>query len=264
MANEEMTQEELSPNMQLIVSYLTDSLMLSTPLIENDPAYLQLKDSIPSIINMALVSLGKDDVEELNKHEILLVVLKSLHTIYLRLAMSTAPEFDVSAEQVSFKKGDRFFHYTELAKNVAEQLDKEENSAVEVLDVRVSTKNGSIRNYNLAVDQKIGLKTNTITDHSIELEWKMFNLTYGEFHSYNLMYSEIPIYDEYAIPKVREGNDIIKLDFFDIRRTKLRLMDLEAGKKYYILLIFRNRDGHKTYEQIEVETLSGEVVENGD
>ena len=84
MANEEMTQEELSPNMQLIVSYLTDSLMLSTPLIENDPAYLQLKDSIPSIINMALVSLGKDDVEELNKHEILLVVLKSLHTIYLR------------------------------------------------------------------------------------------------------------------------------------------------------------------------------------
>ena len=51
------------------------------------------------------------------------------------------------------------------------------------------------------------------------------------------MYSEIPIYDEYAIPKVREGNDIIKLDFFDIRRTKLRLMDLEAGKKYYILLI---------------------------
>ena len=264
MANEEMTQEELSPNMQLIVSYLTDSLMLSTPLIENDPAYLQLKDSIPSIINMSLVSLGKDDVEELNKHEILLVVLKSLHTIYLRLAMSTAPEFDVSAEQVSFKKGDRFFHYTELAKNVAEQLDKEENSAVEVLDVRVSTKNGSIRNYNLAVDQKIGLKVNTVTDHSIELEWKMFNLTYGEFNNYTLMYSEIPIYDEYAIPRVREGNDIIKLDFFDIRRTKLRLMDLEAGKKYYILLIFRNRDGHKTYEQIEVETLSGEVVENGD
>ena len=35
-------------------------------------------------------------------------------------------------------------------------------------------------------------------------------------------------------------------------------------KKYYILLIFRNRDGHKTYEQVEVETLSGEVVENGD
>ena len=92
----------------------------------------------------------------------------------------------------------------------------------------------------------------------------MFNLTYGEFNNYTLMYSEILIYDEYAIPKDREGNDIIKLDFFDIRRTKLRLMDLEAGKKYYILLIFRNRDGHKTYEQIEVETLSGEVVENGD
>ena len=171
MANEEMTQEELSPNMQLIVSYLTDSLMLSTPLIENDPAYLQLKDSIPSIINMALVSLGKDDVEELNKHEILLVVLKSLHTIYLRLAMSTAPEFDVSAEQVSFKKGDRFFHYTELAKNVAEQLDKEENSAVEVLDVRVSTKNGSIRNYNLAVDQKIGLKTKFIEERIKDNGW---------------------------------------------------------------------------------------------
>lgn len=261
MADEEMTPE-LTPNMKLIVSYLTDSLMLSTPLIENDPAYLQLKDTIPSIINMAMISMGKDDVEELNPKEIHIVVLKSLHTIYLRLAMSTAPEFDVSAEQVSFKKGDRFFHYTELAKQVSEQLDKEENSAIEVLDVRVSTKNGGLRNYNLAVDQKVGLKANTITEHSIELEWKMFNLTFGEFHNYTLMYSELPIYDEYVIPKVREGNDIVKLDFFDIRRTKLRLMDLEESKKYYILMIFRSRDGHKTYEQIEVETLSGDV-ENG-
>ena len=128
-----------------------------------------------------------------------------------------------------------------------------------MLDVRVSTKNGGLRNYNLAVDQKIGLKTNTITEHSIELEWKMFNLTFGEFYNYTLMYSEFPIYDEYSIPKIREGNDIVKLDFFDIRRTKLRLMDLEKSKKYYILMIFRSRDGHKTYEQIEVETLSGDV-----
>lgn len=257
MADEEMTPE-LTPNMKLIVSYLTDSLMLSTPLIENDPAYLQLKESIPSIINMSMLGIGKSDVEDLSSKEINVVVLKSLHTIYLRLAVSTAPEFDVSAEQVSFKKGDRFFHYTELAKQVLEQLDKEENSAIEVLDVRVSARNGSIRNYNLAVDQKIGLKTNTITDHSIELEWKMFNLTFGEFYSYTLMYSNAPIYDEYSIPRVREGNDIIKLDFFDIRRTKLRLMNLEQDKKYYILMIFHSRDGHRTYEQIEAFTLSEE------
>ena len=41
MADENSPVIEYSPNMQILVDYLTDSLMLSTPLIENDPAYLQ-------------------------------------------------------------------------------------------------------------------------------------------------------------------------------------------------------------------------------
>ena len=62
MADENSPVIEYSPNMQILVDYLTDSLMLSTPLIENDPAYLQLKDSIPKIIEMAVRSIGKSDV----------------------------------------------------------------------------------------------------------------------------------------------------------------------------------------------------------
>lgn len=258
MADENSPVIEYSPNMQILVDYLTDSLMLSTPLIENDPAYLQLKDSIPKIIEMSVRSIGKSDVEELTNNEISIVSLKSLHTIYLRLATSNAPEFDVTAEQVSFKKGDRFFHYTALAEKVAEELNNTQFSQIEMANVRITTRNGSVRNYNLANVQKVLLKSNTVTEHSVELEWNMFNTSKGEFLKYNLKYSENPIYDEYAVPVVREGADIISMDFYDIRRTKLRLLDLLPNKTYYILLTFLGRDGHRDYSQIDITTNSVE------
>lgn len=248
--------DEKSPKLDFLVDYLTDSLMLSTPLIKNDPAYQHLEDSIPSIICMSMLSLGKDDIEELSATELNLLGLKSLYTIYLRLATVTAPEFDVSAEQVSFKKGDRFFHYTSLAEKVAEQIQSAElSSYVEVADIRISSRNGTIRNYNLSRSQNLNFRTNKVTSYSAELEWKMFNLSFGEFYKYTLMYSESPIYDEYSVPSIRSGNDVFVQDFYDIKRTKYRLSNLKSNHTYYLVLIFHNRDGNKSIEQIEVTTL---------
>lgn len=248
--------DEMSPNLVFLQDYLTDSLMLSTPLIKNDPAYQHLKDSIPSIIEMSMLSLGKDNIDELSATELNLLGLKSLHTIYLRLATLTAPEFDVSAEQVSFKKGDRFFHYTSLAEKVAEQIQLAElSSYVEVADIRISSRNGTVRNYNLSRNQKLNFKLNKVTTHSAELEWKMFNLSFGEFYKYSLMFSETPIYDEYSVPKIRSGNDVSVKDFYDIKRTKYRLENLKPNTTYYLVLVFHSRDGNQSIECIEVETL---------
>lgn len=258
-----MGEEKLSPKMQQILDYLTDSLMLSTPLINNDPAYQQLKDNIPSIISMASMSLGKEDVEDLTAQETYVASLKSLQIIYLRLATSVAPEFDVSAEQVSFKRGDRFFHYTSLAENVASTLASVDFDTVEIADVRISTRNGTLRNYNISLNQKVNLQLNTITQTSVELEWKMFNLSYGEFYKYTLMYSEAPIYDEYSVPMIREGKDIVVKDLYNIKRIKYRIMDLTPGTKYYLVMVLHSRAGNKSIEQVEFETLPEEEEDNG-
>ena len=52
------------------------------------------------------------------------------------------------------------------------------------------------------------------------------------------MYSKEPIYDEYAETKLRDGLDITKFDFYDIKRLKYRLTDLEADTSYYIVIVF--------------------------
>lgn len=245
----------MAEKLDVLTEYLTDSLMFSSPLIKRDPAFMQIEDNLPSIINMSLLSMGKEDVEELTPQEIHFVSLKCMHTIYMRLAVASAPEFDVTAEQVAFKKGDRFFHYSALAESVAAEMDKAGfNNTLEVVDVRIASRNGTIRNYNLSRSQKTNLRVNSVTHYSMELEWKMFNLNFGEFRKYTLMCSEKPIYDEYATPRIREGNDIRVLDFYDIKRVKYRLSDLKEDTKYYVVIIFHNRDGGKSIEQIEVLT----------
>ena len=246
----------MAEKLDVLTEYLTDSLMFSSPLIKNDPAFMQIEDTLPSIINMALLSMGKENVEELTSQELHFASLKCLHTIYMRLAVASAPEFDATAEQVAFKKGDRFFHYSALAENVAAEIEKAGlNNTLEVVNVRITSRNGTIRNYNLSRSQKTNLVANSVRKNSVELEWKMFNLSFGEFRNYTLMYSEAPIYDEYASPRIRHGNDITVLDFFDIKRTKYRLVDLKSNTTYYVLIIFHNRDGGKSVEQIEVTTL---------
>lgn len=254
MADIDNEVEELSPQRQRITDYLNNSLMLSTPLISNDPAYQQLQGDMQSIIDMSLLSMGKEDAETLTPSEQYIVGLKCLYTIYLRLATSSAPEFDVSAEQVSFKKGDRFFHYTSLADKVAEELEDVESSTVEIADIRISSRNGTLRNYNLSQSQKVNLKANVVTDHSAELSWNMFSLTYGEFYKYTLLYGKSEIYDEYSIPRIKKDKGTFIKDFYDIKRTKLRISELDADTKYYVVVIFHNRDGGKSIEQIDFQT----------
>lgn len=238
---------------ELLINYLTNSLMMSNPLIQDDPAYLQLQDDIPSIIDMAMYSLGYGNTEDLSEEELYIVQLKSQHIIYLRLATSVAPEFDVSAEQVSFKKGDRFYHYTALAEKVQDLLNVHLNQITSVGVVRVASKNGTRLNYNLSQTQSTNLSVDYVTSRSAELSWKMYNLTYGEFLKYVLIYSKEPIYDEYSEEMLATRNSKV-IEFNDIKRTKYRLNNLEPNTRYYVVIVFYNRDLGKSIQQVEIET----------
>ena len=66
----------MEDKLQNLIEYLEDSLVLSTPLIENDPSYQQIQYSIPSIIEMSLMGIGKSVDDELTPKEKYLVVLK--------------------------------------------------------------------------------------------------------------------------------------------------------------------------------------------
>ena len=60
------------------------------------------------------------------------------------------------------------------------------------------------------------------------------------------------------MPILRQGNDVDTISFWDIKRTKYRLMNLSPNTTYYIVMVFYNRDGHKSIEQVELMTRDAE------
>ena len=222
----------------LLVSYLIDSLMLSAPLISQDPAFAQLQEDIPKIVEQSAKRLGKT-VEEIIPDEEYIVILYAKLEIFQRLALAVAPEFDVTVEQASFKKGNRFFHYTALAQEVQTELETNASIyTVIVKPVTVATKDGTIRNYNLSREQPVKLSIDLVSDNSIELSWNKFDLSYGNFKRYSLYYG------------------LTTQMFYDINRTKYRLNNLSANTNYYIVLVFEGRNGAKSL-------ISQEVMTNG-
>lgn len=240
----------------LLVSYLIDSLMLSAPLISQDPAFAQLQEDIPKIVEQSAKRLGKT-VEEIIPDEEYIVILYAKLEIFQRLALAVAPEFDVTVEQASFKKGNRFFHYTALAQEVQTELETNASIyTVIVKPVTVATKDGTIRNYNLSREQPVKLSIDLVSDNSIELSWNKFDLSYGNFKRYSLYYGLEPMYDEYADTVLDISKALTTQMFYDINRTKYRLNNLSANTTYYIVLVFEGRNGAKSL-------ISQEVMTNG-
>ena len=171
--------------------------------------------------------------------------------------MAVAPEFDVTVEQASFKKGNRFFHYTALAQEVQTELETNANIyTVIVKPVTVTTKDGTIRNYNLSREQPVKLSIDLVSDNNIELSWNKFDLSYGDFKRYSLYYGLEPMYDEYADTVLDISKALTTQMFYDINRTKYRLNNLSANTTYYIVLVFEGRNGAKSL-------ISQEVMTNG-
>lgn len=257
-----MGEEEFSPKMLKLVDYLTNSLMLDTPMISDDPAYQQLEGTIPSIIEMAMLSLDKDNVDDLSSKEIRFVVLKTMYTLYLRLAVATAPEFDASAEQVTFKKGNRFNHYITLADRVKKELEDELSgnyfNVIEFADVRLASRDGKRRNYNLSETQAVKLQVDNVGTNTVEISWKMFDTFFGSFAKYTLMVGQDLIYDEYAVPKLQVTDKTMVKEFFDIKRTKFRVSQLNEGEHYYIALMMTGTNGAQSIQQVEVTTEVGD------
>lgn len=235
-------------------TYLNDSLMMSTPLISDDPAYEQLSYSLGSILEQSARRIGKD-LDSITVEEEYLVILYSKLEIFQRLAIATAPEFDVTLEQSSFKKATRFQHYSALAKAVQEEINSSPSIYTLVSKpVTVAQYNGSRRNYNLSKSQNIELEVKTLTSNTVDIVWTKFDTNLGSFYKYKLLYGTKEIYDEFEdVPLDTSRADVV-YDFFDINRTSYRLKGLQSNTKYYVVLVAYSKAMAKSIALLEVLT----------
>jgi hypothetical protein len=230
--------------------YVKESI--TTPLLSQDPVYTQLITSdsegnsgIKRIINQIVAERGFT-VESLPSDEEGYVLLLVKKEIYLRLATSTAAEWNVETEFTKLLKSTRFDHYIKLLQFIQKDVDQLINSGqfsfVEYADVIIDGKNGTARNYNTSLAQDVKLTISNITADSVDLDWNIFNTAIARFLAYRIRYSTEELYDEYENPPYLTSN-FQSVKITDIKRTKYRIKNLESNTTYYITLTLQATNG---------------------
>lgn len=267
---------EFTQKQQSRINYFRRSVRLDSAATQNDSAYVFSDDDLWGILEVsAPIHLGKT-IEETPDNEFYYVLLLAKREIYYRLATTTAPFYPLSAEGAKLDKNVRFDHYIKLVETVTKEYERlydqkygdDNNFGDETGTGGVVTTYQSIvrgHHYNkryamLAELEPLELTVSGITETTANLDWNRFNSSYGsDFLNYEVFVHDDLILDEYSpnpTDKLAVENPLYMIG--DIRKTKIRITDLEKGKSYYVLVRANSRAGITAYAQIQFSTISEE------
>lgn len=238
-----------------IIKFLRVSMQVADPEgTEGDKSFLSLTDEELELYLKVSLSRNFPEVPllELVPNEgIYPLVLLTRKDLYFTLATSTAPLYDIGADNNNYlKRSQRFKHYMELIG----QVDKEYqdyldnggaggfalNTYYAILPNRYNTR----YNYEKGKIPKPVIILNEVEQTFVELSWKVQT---SRFYRYRVYISTEPIVDLYNV----EGKHIsetanLVATIMDVHQTYCRIEDLEIGTKYFVAV-----------EVIEKSTLTG-------
>ena len=238
--------------LQRLVGVLDKSIF--SPLLVADPCYVQIRNDYVSILEF--IAETKDiDIETSVGGEREYLILLAKKEVYMRLAVSVAPEFNMEAEFTKLLKSDRFDHYMGLVKQAVIDIAKaEENvSYVTAGQAVIDTRNGTLRNYNLSGVQAIVPEFVLASNH-IDISWNAFT-DRGEFSHYALYCGTENFYDEFEEFPIDSNKFDSAVFINDLLRNKYRFKNLSSATPYYILLVFVGKSGRKSYHYSTQVTL---------
>ena len=261
---------------ETLVKYLRDSVLVQDPSTAEDPVWLQMSDDDLAIVlevakhrdfpNQVLSSLANGVV-----YPLMLVAKKEL---YYRLAVKSAPKYDLKGEEAGeLKRSQRFEHFMALIKQTEAELQHymengyfgedgigdvdEEGSAtrnhVYVRDSFVSSRYYTRRNYGLLKAPSVSVFVDSLDSSRVQLHWTVSGT--HVFVRYNVYISESEvIYDEYK----HQINPDAKLVYssVDQRKSACEVDGLDSSKRYHILVEVVEDNGIRGYGGIVFETPS--------
>ena len=118
----------------------------------------------------------------------------------------------------------------------------------------VNTKHYTLDYYNSMEKSNFEVYVDNISEDSIEIQWDKFGIIGGRFESYSIYVSESKIYDVYT-NTIDEGATKV-VEIRDIHRTSYRLTELIPGRVYQILVVIKDTNGFKEYNELKVSTLA--------
>ena len=239
-----------------------------------DPAFLTMTDEDLTMflkLGMSKVYPSVEDLADLPPGSDYPVILVSKKELYLKLAVVSAPLYDLTADNNNqIKRSQRFSHYMALAENAQlEYEDWVENGGgatvdpntgiqgVTTYEVLRSKNHYSLRNYEHGLSPVVRVKVGEITTESVSFSWSSFNNDH--FGKYLVYVSENPIVDPFrdgskAEDKILDGATLV-LSTWDFRNNHKRVEGLKPETEYYIAVFSVERNQLYGYKQVTFQTL---------
>ena len=241
------------------IQYLRTGVVVQDPIDPNtgaDPAFLSLTDDQLTLIISVGVSKEMPGctniayVPDSNLYGALLLIRKEL---YYTLAVYSAPKYDISAEEIAIKKGQRFNHYYQLI----QQIDKEYQNYLEngggsgtidgnsinslgtlqSVDVLLESRQFSQRYKDLGIKPIVSAFVSEITDTSALLDWSVYNLRHYVSTWIYISTSRIilPYLDTISIDPLEKHSNI--------NRLSTMFLNLLPDTTYYAAVVVNTKSG---------------------
>lgn len=199
------------------------------------------------------------------------IILCSKKELYLKLAVVTAPLYDLTADNNNqLKRDQRFQHYMKLADNAQSEFeDWEDNGGADAIDPETGLQgvftvdvlrdknHYTLRNYEHQIKPIVNISINNLTSDSVDFSWSSrANEHFGVFYVY---LSEKPIVNIFkkgwtAKEKVEEGAKLI-LTSYNFRNTYYSVSDLEPNKDYHLAVFSVERNQLFGFKEIIFHTM---------
>ena len=256
-------------NILELIQFLRDSCQVDNPdITTTDSEYLAFTDSqLESIIKLCSYK-ARVDINNLDEGNLYLLILLSKKELYHRLAVKEAPLYNLEGETGKLARSDRFEHYYKLIALVEEEYENykselELNRDISNTDsyngehtqgeVFISSRYGSLRNYNHMTSPKVKLNLDRmVSPEVVELSWKLKSI--NRFLEYKLyICEEENVIDPYENNKISD-KAVQVLHSYDIHRTKFRLKDLKEGTLYHVAILVYEQNKIMGYDEIQLVT----------
>ena len=257
-----------------LIQYLRLNVNVQMPDGSQDSAYLSMSDEdILLYLNVVLTRDFSDvpSLDYLPGKDVYPLILLAKKELYYALAVKSAPDFDLGADNNNYLKRDqRFQHYFKLIgqadKEYQDYLDNggglSEDGAGNTLssfDVLLSDRYYTKRYYEKGVVPAPVLYVDEVTGDSVAFHWT--NKT-RKFAWCNVYLSKEPIVDEYKIgnSKIVDKSTLVQ-HFIDARQVSLRIEGLDPSTTYYLAVEVVDMSSLTGYFQVEFTT---EAPEGGE
>lgn len=259
---------------ETLVKYLRDSVLVQAPSTADDPVWLSMSDEDLAIVlevakhrdfpNEIMASLSNGVV-----YPLMLVAKKEL---YYRLAVKSAPLYDLKGDDAGeLKRDQRFKHFMALIQQTEKELEnymengyfgsdgigdldedgKSTRNSVYVREALVSSRYYTRRNYGLLQAPSVGVYVDSLDQTRVQFHWNVSGIY--TFLKYNVYISlKDTIYDEYNHRIDPEAQLLFTTT--DQRKRSCEKTELAPNTRYHILVEVCESNGIKGYGGLVFET----------